>query len=279
MDYFAGVDIGSTMTKVVIVGQEVIASVVRVTRPEQRRLAYFTVNEALRKANLSFEELTYVVATGYGRINVPFADRQLTEISCHARGVASLVPEARTIIDIGGQDCKGIKVAGGKVVGFVMNDKCAAGTGRFLELTASTLGVRVEDIGELALTSRNPVEISSTCTVFAQQEVVSKLAEGVALNDILAGLHQAIASRILSLVNRLGIEPEVVVTGGGAKNIGLVRALERKLGFPIALPPDPLLSGALGAALLGRDLVERARREGSLPTRQERRLEEVKFFA
>ena len=279
MDYFAGVDIGSTMTKVVIVGQEVISSVVRVTRPEQRKLAYFTVNEALRKANLSFEELTYVVATGYGRINVPFADRQLTEISCHARGVASLVPEARTIIDIGGQDCKGIKVAGGKVVGFVMNDKCAAGTGRFLELTASTLGVRVEDIGELALTSRNPVEISSTCTVFAQQEVVSKLAEGVALNDILAGLHQAIASRILSLVNRLGIEPEVVVTGGGAKNIGLVRALERKLGFPIALPPDPLLSGALGAALLGRDLVERARREGSLPTRQERRLEEVKFFA
>ncbi|RLC73582.1 MAG: 2-hydroxyglutaryl-CoA dehydratase [Chloroflexi bacterium] len=279
MDYFAGVDIGSTMTKVVIMGQEVIASVVRVTKPEQRRLAYLTMSEALREANLSFDELTYVVATGYGRINVPFADKQLTEISCHARGVTSLVPGTRTIIDIGGQDCKGIKVAGGRVVGFVMNDKCAAGTGRFLELTARALGVKLEEMGELALTSSNPVEISSTCTVFAQQEVVSKLAEGVALSDILAGLHQAIASRILSLVNRLGIEPEVVVTGGGAKNIGLVKALERKLGFPIVLPPDPLLTGALGAALLGRDLVEKAQKEGSFPTRQERRLEEVKFFA
>ena len=279
MDYFAGLDIGSTMTKVVIMAQEVVISLVRVTKPEQRKLAYLLMREALRGSGLSFDELTYIVATGYGRINVPFADRQVTEISCHARGVSYLVPGVRTIIDIGGQDCKGIKVVGGRVVGFVMNDKCAAGTGRFLELTAGALGVEVEEIGELALTSGNPVEISSTCTVFAQQEVVTKLAEGVALNDILAGLHQAIAARIFSLVSRLRIEPEVVITGGGAKNVGLVKALEEKLGFPAVLPADPLLTGALGAALLGRDLVEKARKEGALPTKRERRLEEVRFFA
>jgi len=279
VDYFAGLDIGSTMTKVVIMAQEVVISLVRVTKPEQRKLAYLLMREALRGSGLSFDELTYIVATGYGRINVPFADRQVTEISCHARGVSYLVPGVRTIIDIGGQDCKGIKVVGGRVVGFVMNDKCAAGTGRFLELTAGALGVEVEEIGELALTSGNPVEISSTCTVFAQQEVVTKLAEGVALNDILAGLHQAIAARIFSLVSRLRIEPEVVITGGGAKNVGLVKALEEKLGFPAVLPADPLLTGALGAALLGRDLVEKARKEGALPTKRERRLEEVRFFA
>ncbi len=280
MDYFAGVDIGSTMTKVVIMGEEeVVISLVRVTTPEQRKLANKVMEEALEKASLSFDEITYVIATGYGRINVAFADKQITEISCHARGVASLIPAVKTIIDIGGQDSKGIKLSGGKVVGFVMNDKCAAGTGRFLEITARALGVKLEEIGELSLTARNPAEISNTCTVFAEQEVINKLAGGVPLNDILAGLHQAIASRIASLVSRLGIEREVMVTGGGAKNVGLVKALESKLDLPVLIPPDPLLTGAIGAALLGRDLVKKAKNEGLPVTKRQRSLEEVKFFA
>jgi len=277
--YFAGIDIGSTMTKVVIMNEEIIASLVRVTTPEQRRLANKVMEEALERANFSFDEITYVVATGYGRINVAFADKQVTEISCHARGVASLIPTVRTIIDIGGQDCKGIKLSAGKVVNFVMNDKCAAGTGRFLEITARALGVKLEEIGKLSLTSRKPVEISSTCTVFAEQEVVTKLAEGIPLSDILAGLHQAIASRILTMVSRVRIEREVVVTGGGAKNVGLVRALESRLGFPVLIPPDPLLTGAIGAALLGRDAAEKAQKEGLPLAKRQRRLEEVELFA
>jgi len=277
--YFAGIDIGSTMTKVVIMNEEIIASLVRVTTPEQRRLANKVMEEALERANFSFDEITYVVATGYGRINVAFADKQVTEISCHARGVASLIPTVRTIIDIGGQDCKGIKLSAGKVVNFVMNDKCAAGTGRFLEITARALGVKLEEIGKLSLTSRKPVEISSTCTVFAEQEALTKLAEGIPLSDILAGLHQAIASRILTMVSRVRIEREVVVTGGGAKNVGLVRALESRLGFPVLIPPDPLLTGAIGAALLGRDAAEKAQKEGLPLAKRQRRLEEVELFA
>jgi len=163
--YFAGVDIGSTMTKVVIMNDAVLASVIGPTGPEHRKLANRVMEEALAKAKLAFEDITYVVATGYGRINVPFADKQITEISCHARGVAYLLPEVRTVIDVGGQDSKGIKLKEGRAVDFVMNDKCAAGTGRFLEVTAEELGVRLEDVGRLSLEAKNKVEISNTCTV------------------------------------------------------------------------------------------------------------------
>ena len=276
--YFAGLDIGSTMTKVVIIGQEIISSVVTLTGPEQRKLANKVMEEALNKANLSFDKITYLVATGYGRINVPFADRQITEISCHARGIADLFPEAKTIIDIGGQDCKGIKLNKGRIIGFVMNDKCAAGTGRFLEVMAESLGVKLSEIGELSLAAKNRIGISSTCTVFAQQEVVSKLAEGVPVEDLLAGIHEALASRIYGLVSKLKPEREVVITGGGAKNIGLVKALEDKFGFPLVIPSEPLLTGALGAALISKDIVKKAAETGSPLPRSERRLEEASFF-
>jgi predicted CoA-substrate-specific enzyme activase len=276
--YFAGVDIGSTMTKVVIVNQKTLASVIGPTGPEHRKLANRVMEEALAKARLSFDEITYVVATGYGRINVPFADRQITEISCHARGVGHLLPEVRTVIDIGGQDCKGIKLKEGRAVDFVMNDRCAAGTGRFLEVTAEGLGVSLEDMGRLYLEAKDKVEISSTCTVFAAQEVVSKLSGGVALPDIIAGLHEAIATRIYGMVRRLKIEREVALTGGGAKNIGLVKALEAKLGFPVLVPPEPLLTGAIGAALLGKDIVKEAAAKGETLTRSERRLTEAHIF-
>jgi predicted CoA-substrate-specific enzyme activase len=223
MQYFAGVDIGSTMTKVVIMEDTVLASVIGPTGPEHRKLANRVMEEALKKAKMSFEAITYLVATGYGRINVPFADRQITEISCHARGIAHLLPQARTVIDIGGQDSKGIKLKDGRAVDFVMNDKCAAGTGRFLEVAAEELGVRLEDMGQLSLEAKNPVRISNTCTVFAAQEVITRLSEGAALADIIAGLHEAIATRVYGMLRRLKIEREVAMTGGGAKNIGRSR--------------------------------------------------------
>ncbi len=276
--YFAGIDLGSTMTKVVILNQAMLASVIGPTGPEHRKLANRVMEEALARAKLSFVDITYVVATGYGRINVPFADKQITEISCHARGVGYLLPEARTVIDIGGQDSKGIKLKEGRAVDFVMNDKCAAGTGRFLEVTAEGLGVKLEDMGKLSLTAKNKVEIGSTCTVFAAQEVVAKLAEGVPLPDIIAGLHEAIAARIYSMVGRLKIEREVALTGGGAKNIGLVKALESRLGFPVLVPPEPLLTGAIGAALLGKDIVREADEKGIPLVRSERRLREATLF-
>jgi predicted CoA-substrate-specific enzyme activase len=276
--YFAGVDIGSTMTKVVIINQSTLASVIGPTGPEHRKLANRVMEEALTQAGLAFEEITYLVATGYGRINVPFADKQITEISCHARGVGHLLPDVRTVIDIGGQDSKGIKLKDGRAVDFVMNDRCAAGTGRFLEVTAESLGVSLEEMGRLALEAENKVEISSTCTVFAAQEVVAKLSEGAALADIIAGLHEAIATRIYGMVRRLKIEREVAMTGGGAKNVGLVKALEARLGFPVLLPPEPLLTGAIGAALLGRDIVEEAERKGEKLKTSPRRLTEATLF-
>jgi predicted CoA-substrate-specific enzyme activase len=276
--YFAGVDIGSTMTKVVIMDASVLASVIGPTGPEHRKLANRVMEEALAKAKLSFDAITYVVATGYGRINVPFADRQITEISCHARGVSHLLPGVRTVIDIGGQDSKAIKLKDGRAVDFVMNDRCAAGTGRFLEVTAEGLGVKLEDMGRLSLEAKNKVEIGSTCTVFAAQEVVAQLAAGAALADIIAGLHEAIASRIIGMARRLKIEREVAVTGGGAKNIGLVRALEAKLGYSVLVPPEPLLTGAIGAALLGKDMVKRAEESGETLVKAERRLTEASIF-
>jgi predicted CoA-substrate-specific enzyme activase len=276
--YFAGVDIGSTMTKVVIMDDAVLASVIGPTGPEHRKLANRVMEEALKKAKLPFEEITYVVATGYGRINVPFADRQITEISCHAKGLSSIFPEARTVIDIGGQDSKGIKLKDGRAVDFVMNDKCAAGTGRFLEVAAEELGVKLEDMGKLSLKSKNSVMISNTCTVFAAQEVVTKLSEGAALPDIIAGLHEAIATRVYGMLRRLKIERELALTGGGAKNIGLVKALEAKLGFAVLVPPEPLLTGAIGAALLGKDMVKEAEEKGLSLAKAERRLQEATIF-
>jgi predicted CoA-substrate-specific enzyme activase len=256
-DCFAGIDIGSTMTKVALMDEEVIASVIGPTGPEQRRLANKVMEQALDKAGLPFSNIAYVVATGYGRINVPFADKQITEISCHTRGVAYFFPSAGTIIDIGGQDSKVIKIGNGRPIDFVMNDKCAAGTGRFIEVTADALGVDLEEVGSRALESTNPAKISSICTVFAGQEVVSRLADGVPLNDLLAGILESLASRISRMVNRLRATSEVVITGGGAKNVGLVKALSEKLGCKASIPPEPLLTGAIGAALLGKDLVPR----------------------
>lgn len=278
MDYFAGVDIGSTMTKVVIVSDRIEVSLIGPTGPEHRKLANRVMEEALNKARLTFEDLTYIVATGYGRINVPFADRQITEITCHAKGLHSLLPSVKTVVDIGGQDSKGIKIVNGKVMNFVMNDKCAAGTGRFLEIIADSLGVPLEKIGEISLTAEKIAAVSSTCTVFAEQEIISRLASGEPVANLLAGIHDAVATRVYSLVKKLNVEADIAVTGGGAKNIGLVKALESKFGQALLVPPEPLITGALGAALMGKDIFAKYMAEGQKPTRSVNKLEEATFF-
>jgi predicted CoA-substrate-specific enzyme activase len=277
--YFAGIDVGSTMTKTVILNKGIIASVIGPTGPEQRRLANKVMEEALRKSSLSFRTITYVVSTGYGRINVPFADKQFTEITCHAKGIIHLFPKAKTIIDIGGQDIKAIKIdAAGKTVDFVMNDKCAAGTGRFIEVIADTLGVPLDRVGDLSLQSKNPAKISNICTIWAQQEVAASLAQGVPISDLLAGVHHSLADRICRMVNRLRVEDEVIVTGGGAKNRGLLKALSEQLGREVLVPEEPLITGALGAALLGKEIVEKAKQEKTPLQTKERILEEIEIL-
>jgi predicted CoA-substrate-specific enzyme activase len=172
------------------------------TGPEHRQLANEVMRQALEQASLQIDDISYIVATGYGRLNVPFADRQITELSCHARGVSSLFPNVRTAIDIGGQDAKCMKIDNGKLTSFVMNDKCAAGTGRFLEVTAATLGIRLEDMGDISLKATKKIQISNLCTIFAQQEVVALLSRGEKLENILAGLHDALASRSGTLLTK-----------------------------------------------------------------------------
>ena len=277
--YFAGIDVGSTMTKVVILINGIIASIIGPTGPEQRRLANKVMEEALKKADVSLQAITYIVSTGYGRINVPFADKQFTEITCHAKGIASLFPNAKTIIDIGGQDIKAIKIdATGKTVDFVMNDKCAAGSGRFIEVIADTLGVPLDQVGGLSLQSKNPAKISNICTIYAQQEVAASLAEGIPVSDLLAGVHKSLAERISRMVNRLRVEEEVIVTGGGGKNKGLLKALFEQLGHQVLVPEEPLITGALGAALMGSEIVEKAKQNHIPFKTKERILEEIKIL-
>jgi len=268
------------MTKVVIMDRDggICAHVIGPTGAEHRRLANRVMEEALEQANLSFDKISYVIATGYGRINVPFADRQITELTCHAKGVSSLFPNVRIAIDIGGQDAKGLKIKNGKLVDFVMNDRCAAGTGRFLEVLAGVLGVKLEDLGSISLKSTHKVSISSTCTIFAQQEVISHISAGTTLEDIVAGLHHAIASRVVKMVRRLKIEPDVVFTGGVAKNAGVVYAMKENLGCEVLVPEEPLLSGAIGAAILGKELTLEALAKGETLQRRQYGLEEATFF-
>jgi len=267
------------MTKAVILNKGIIASIIGPTGPEQRRLANKVMEEALKKADLSLQAITYIVSTGYGRINVPFADKQFTEITCHAKGIFSLFPNAKTIIDIGGQDCKAIKIdATGKITDFVMNDKCAAGSGRFIEVIADTLGVPLDKVGDRSLQSKNPANISNICTIWAQQEVAASLAEGVPISDLLAGVHKSLADRINRMVNRLKVEEAVIVTGGGGKNKGLFRALSEQLDHEILVPEEPLITGALGAALMGKEIVEKAEQNHSPLKTKERILEEIKIL-
>lgn len=256
----AGIDVGSLSAEAVVLdGERILSYSILATGANSRRAAERALEEALQAGSVSREEIGYIVATGYGRINVPFAHRQVTEITCHARGAVYLVPDTRLVIDIGGQDSKVIKVGpGGVVEDFVMNDKCAAGTGRFLEVMARALETDLEGFSELASRARRAATISSMCTVFAESEVVSLIGQGTPREEIALGLCEAIAERVAAMVHRLGKpQPSVTMTGGVAKNKSVVQALSRKLGCEVVVPPEPQIVGALGAALIARSSLAR----------------------
>ena len=254
--YFVGIDIGALTVKAVALDEAgaVVASDLVRARHDSRQVAARLVQAMLVPESIAAEEVGYTVVTGYGRVTYDAANEEVSEITCHARGAIHLFPTARTVIDIGGQDSKVIRVhSRGYVTDFAMNDKCAAGTGRFLEVMAEALEVGVEELGPLSRQSQRPATISSTCTVFAESEVIAQMSRGAPKEDIVAGVHTAIASRVAGLAGQVGLEEVVVMTGGVAKNVGVVRALEKQIGLPIQLPSEPQLVGALGAALLARE--------------------------
>jgi len=255
----AGIDVGALSIKVVLLDnrEKILGYSILPTKPGVGELAQFAFDQALESAHLSKSNVAYIVSTGYGRRLVPFSNSEVTEITCHGKGAYWLCPEVRTIIDIGGQDSKAIRInSKGLVVNFAMNDKCAAGTGRFLEVMAHALGVELEEMGKLSLQAKKTLDVSNTCTVFAESEVISLIAEGHSKEDIIAGLHLAIAKRIVGLVARVGLAERVAMTGGVAKNMGVVKAIESLLGVTLLISEEPQIVGALGAALVATDRCE-----------------------
>lgn len=278
----AGVDIGSLTAKAAVLDSrgDLIGSSVVPAGIVNERTAEASLARALRHARLAAADLAFVVTTGYGRTLVKFGNKNVTEISCHARGAHYLLPDVRTVIDIGGQDSKAIVLdSKGKVVNFTMNDKCAAGTGRFLEVMARALGVELEDMGPLSLQSRNPAQVSAMCTVFAESEIISLASKNVSKMDIIAGLHESIGRRIVGMVKSVGVRPRVMMSGGVAKNQGIVQVLDRMLGVEMVIAPEPQIVGALGAALFAleeaqgmtaKSIVEATSFQGSLALSEQR---------
>ncbi len=252
--YVLGVDSGSTSTDAVVVDKDgtPVATVILPTGAKATESAQRAIDSVLEKAGLARDQITLAVATGYGRDSIPSMDTSITEITCHARGAHALCPEAMTIVDIGGQDSKVIKLdEDGNVVNFVMNDKCAAGTGRFLEMMARTMELPLDEFCTQGLSWKHDVKISSMCTVFAESEVVSLVADDTPVPDIIHGLDRSVASKITSLAKRVKAKPPYLMTGGVANNEGVVTAIGEALGAPVATSEDSQLCGALGAALLG----------------------------
>ena len=257
--YVMGVDSGSTSTNAVIMNQnrEIVAfSVVR-TGAKAGESAARVLEDVLEKAKLTKEDISWIVSTGYGRVSISYADENVTEISCHGKGAHYFNLKIRTILDIGGQDSKAIRLnEKGEVQDFVMNDKCAAGTGRFLEMIARTLEISIDELGAIALTSTEKIEITSMCSVFAESEVISLIANNKEKADIADGVCHAIANKSFSLLRRAGMEPDFMMTGGVAKNPGVVRAVEEKIGAPLYICPEPEIVGAAGAALYALERME-----------------------
>ena len=263
MAYAAGVDVGSTQSKAAIVDENgnLVATALDETGANVVQAAEKVYEQALRSANLREEEIDYVIGTGYGRYKVTFGNAQVTEISCHGRGAVKMFPETRTVIDMGGQDTKAISVnPDGEINDFCMNDKCAAGTGRFLGAAAVALDLPLDELGPTALKSDKPVRISTTCTVFAESEVLSWLGKGKKLPDILWGVHQSIATRTIALVRRVGLEEKITFTGGVTLNVAMVKALEDRLGTRLNVSEQAHYIGALGAALFALDHILESRK-------------------
>lgn len=250
----AGVDIGAVATKVVILSEgEVRASHIVSTGVDGNAAAKRALRKLLEETSLYPRDIQCTVSTGYGRHVFSHADKTVTEITAHGEGARRFFPEARTIIDIGGQDSKAISIGDdGVVSNFVMNDKCAAGTGRFLEVMSRALHVKISGMGALALQSSQPAKINSTCTVFSESEVISLLTNGRKRDDIAAGLCESIAKRVGAMARYVGVREEVVFSGGVAKNVGMVAALEKELKTKLHIPPEPQITGAVGAAMLAQ---------------------------
>lgn len=254
--YVMGIDFGSTTAKTVILDLKgrMVASCVAHMGAVSGEGVKASMAGALADAGLTQADMGRTVSTGYGRRMLDEADKNYTEITCHARGASAMVPQARLVIDIGGQDSKAISLDGtGLVSQFAMNDRCAAGTGKFLEVLARAMEIKLEDMGEMALQCKNPLKISSMCATFAETEVISLLAEGQTKPDVLGAVHAAIATRTAGLVGRVGKKGPVVMTGGVARNKAAVHYIEQALGMPVILPETPQIAGALGAALIGLD--------------------------
>jgi predicted CoA-substrate-specific enzyme activase len=254
MVYTAGIDIGSAFSKATIISNELVAFHILPSGGNYKLAADETMKEALAKASLSPMDIAYVVATGYGASKVSFARETVTEVSCQARGVSHLFPSARTAIDIGGQFTRVFRVDDrGKATAYVLSEKCAAGSGRFLQVIARVLQIDIDEIGPLSLKSRERVDFSTGCAVFAESEAVSRIAEGTSKEDILAGIHRAMAAKTLNLVERVGLEPDCALIGGGAKDIGLVNSIQEILELSLLVPEEPQIVAALGAALIARE--------------------------
>lgn len=261
MRVVAGTDIGSLYTKVVILGNEA-SDCTLVSSHEVRSGGLYkdagteALHSALQAAGLKMEDVDYIVSTGYGRYQFEFGDKTVSELQCHARGIKYLFPEVGTLIDIGGQDSKIIHVNDrGKVWNFLMNDKCAAGTGRFLEVMADGLGIPISELSQTALRSTKEVGMSSVCTVFAESEVIGLLSEGCHREDIVRAIYRAIADRVGTMVIRLGVREKVAMSGGVARHSSLVSAMEERLKTKIFVPQNPELVGAWGAALIAMETV------------------------
>jgi len=251
--FTVGIDVGSVTTKAVLLNGKDWRYVVRPTGCSPRQAGKEAFEELLGRDGLAQEDISGVIGTGYGRISLPFIDKAVTEITCHARGAHHLLAGADMVIDIGGQDSKVILTDGqGNVVNFAMNDKCAAGTGRFLEVIAAALGADVSELADLAR-GAEPVQISSMCTVFAESEVISLLAQGMNKGRIIAGIHRSVACRVAAMAERLGKGERIIFTGGVAKNDGVKEFLSRELDRETVVLPESQLAGALGAALLARE--------------------------
>lgn len=258
MKLYLGVDVGSISTDAVIIDEQcdILAFEIIKSGFDHKAAIDQIISKVCQNAGIKRGDITGLVATGYGRRNVPGACKIVTEISCHAMGIHKLYPTVRTVIDIGGQDSKVIRISrDGFVENFIMNDKCAAGTGRFLEVMANAMDMAVDTLGEYSLKAKKTVRISSTCTVFAESEVISKVAEGESKEDIIAGIHNAIAERLTGMIRSVGIEQDVALTGGVAKNSGIEAALRKRVGNLI-VPAEPQITGAYGAALYARSHIE-----------------------
>ncbi|MBN2419669.1 MAG: 2-hydroxyglutaryl-CoA dehydratase [Deltaproteobacteria bacterium] len=254
--FFAGIDIGSMTTKCVVIDQDdFFDSTILMTDADPKSAGTYALESLLDKNRIDRTNVSYILGTGYGRISLDFFDHTATELTCHARGVRYVNPDVEGIIDIGGQDSKAIKLKhDGSILDFVLNDRCAAGTGRFLEVMARALKVEMEEFGELYKKSKNPCPINSTCIVFAESEVISLSAQGESKTDIAAGLHHSIAKRVGNMAKRLGIRENAAFVGGVAKNTGMRSALEDYMGIKfVSFSTDPQITGALGAAVIARE--------------------------